>query len=315
MRARAVWGGMEREERRRVLDDYEAGRIDVVTNCGVLTEGWDCAATAAVLLARPTKSKGLYIQMAGRGFRLHPDKKDCLVMDFVDITGKHDLCGFATLAGDPGVKTRDGESLIEAVERFEAAAGKKAARALAARLEEVDLFRRSDFVWTAIRGGHYRIAADKETYVYVWNEAGGYTVIVAGSRGENRRALTDKPIDLGYAQVIAEDYVRANGVCNLASKSAPWRKKPATEKQLALLRGLKIVHDPDYITAGDASNLIDAEKARRAPASFKPASDKQKWLMRKLGLRFPSNVTSADAGRMIGNAKQTEASRGAAISA
>jgi DNA repair protein RadD len=48
----------------------------------VLTTGYDEPAIDAIALLRPTKSAGLYVQMVGRGFRLHPSKQNTLVLDF-----------------------------------------------------------------------------------------------------------------------------------------------------------------------------------------------------------------------------------------
>lgn len=66
-------------ERDRILTELAAGDLDVVTNCNVLTEGFDAPALRCLLMARPTKSSALYTQMIGRGTRLHPGKTECLI--------------------------------------------------------------------------------------------------------------------------------------------------------------------------------------------------------------------------------------------
>src|SRR5262249_55141403 len=53
-----------------------------LVNVNVLTTGFDAPNVDCVVLLRPTLSPGLYYQMVGRGFRLHPSKHDCLVLDF-----------------------------------------------------------------------------------------------------------------------------------------------------------------------------------------------------------------------------------------
>lgn len=68
--------------RKATLERFEAGNIQRIVNVGVLTEGYDCPRVDCICLMRPTKSLGLYLQMVGRGFRLHPDKANCLVLDF-----------------------------------------------------------------------------------------------------------------------------------------------------------------------------------------------------------------------------------------
>ena len=56
--------------------------LKYLANVGVLTTGFDAPCVDTVVLLRPTASPGLYYQCVGRGFRLHPDKKDCLVLDY-----------------------------------------------------------------------------------------------------------------------------------------------------------------------------------------------------------------------------------------
>jgi DNA repair protein RadD len=76
-------------ERDAVLAGLASGAFEVVTNCGVLTEGFDLPDIGAIVLARPTKSLGLYRQMVGRGLRPATGKSDCLVMDHAGCTFEH----------------------------------------------------------------------------------------------------------------------------------------------------------------------------------------------------------------------------------
>jgi DNA repair protein RadD len=69
-------------DRSRLLDDFRAGRLKYLVNNNILTTGFDAPNIDCVALVRPTMSPGLYYQMVGRGFRLHPDKENCLVLDF-----------------------------------------------------------------------------------------------------------------------------------------------------------------------------------------------------------------------------------------
>lgn len=67
-----------------------------------MTEGTDIPRIDCILMARPTKSSVLFQQMFGRGMRLFPEKKDCLVIDFVDNFSKissEGLITFPTLMG------------------------------------------------------------------------------------------------------------------------------------------------------------------------------------------------------------------------
>jgi DNA repair protein RadD len=69
-------------ERDALLDQFRAGRLKYLCNVNVLTTGFDAPNIDCVALIRPTLSAGLYYQMVGRGFRLHPSKQNCLVLDF-----------------------------------------------------------------------------------------------------------------------------------------------------------------------------------------------------------------------------------------
>ncbi|MBI1178735.1 DEAD/DEAH box helicase [bacterium] len=113
-----VCGKTDREERRRVLSDFAAGKVQVVCNCGVLTEGFDDPGVEVVIMGRPTKSRSLYSQMVGRSTRPLPGvvdgpetaeqrkaaiaasaKPSCLVVDFVGNAGKHKLVTSADILG------------------------------------------------------------------------------------------------------------------------------------------------------------------------------------------------------------------------
>ena len=112
---RAGWlcGKTEKDARRRILGDFAAGRLQFVVNVGVLTEGFDDAGVELVVMARPTKSRALYAQMAGRATRPAESiahalndvadaearramiaascKPSCLIVDFCGNSGRHKL--------------------------------------------------------------------------------------------------------------------------------------------------------------------------------------------------------------------------------
>lgn len=69
-------------DRARFIDDFRAGRLRCLTNCNVLTTGFDAPALDLIALLRPTLSPGLFVQMLGRGTRLADGKDNCLVLDF-----------------------------------------------------------------------------------------------------------------------------------------------------------------------------------------------------------------------------------------
>lgn len=99
--ARAVSGRSSTDDRAAAAADLAAGRVQVVCNAALWVEGFDCPSVAAVAIARPTKSRGLFAQMVGRGTRLAPGKADCLVVDLAGVTRRHRLATAAdVLAGD-----------------------------------------------------------------------------------------------------------------------------------------------------------------------------------------------------------------------
>src|SRR5262249_3156780 len=64
---------------------------EVISNCQVLTEGWDCPATACCILARPTRQMGLYRQMIGRVLRPAEGKRDAIILDHSGAVLRHGL--------------------------------------------------------------------------------------------------------------------------------------------------------------------------------------------------------------------------------
>lgn len=71
----------KKKERDLILRKFKAGELDAVFNVGVLTVGFDFPALDCIIIARPTMSLALYMQMVGRGIRLHDKKTDCAVVD------------------------------------------------------------------------------------------------------------------------------------------------------------------------------------------------------------------------------------------
>ena len=93
-RQSGVWaehidGRTPREERDEILGRLSRGEVDLVTNCMVLTEGWDQPDVSCVVLARPTKHMGLYRQMVGRVLRPAEGKADALVIDHAGAVFEH----------------------------------------------------------------------------------------------------------------------------------------------------------------------------------------------------------------------------------
>lgn len=87
--APAVTGSTSVEARDRAVEDFRQGKYRHILNVNVFTEGFNVKQVDAVVLLRPTLSKGLYAQMVGRGLRLHPSKQDCLILDYARCIETH----------------------------------------------------------------------------------------------------------------------------------------------------------------------------------------------------------------------------------
>jgi DNA repair protein RadD len=84
-------GTTDKDERKGILDRLASGETEVVTNCMVLTEGFDCPPVGCIVLARPTKQLGLYRQMAGRGLRPAEGKSSLILIDHSGAVHRHGL--------------------------------------------------------------------------------------------------------------------------------------------------------------------------------------------------------------------------------
>ncbi len=101
-------------DRKEVLADFDAGKYNVLCNSMLLTEGWDCPSVDCVVVLRPTKVRSLYSQMVGRGTRLAEGKTDLLLLDFLWMTDRHELCRPADLVcEDQEVARQMTENLAE----------------------------------------------------------------------------------------------------------------------------------------------------------------------------------------------------------
>ena len=119
------------------------------------TEGWDCPTAACIVIARPTKSRALYSQMAGRGLRPHPSKPDgCLILDFCGNSGRHKLASALDVLGgryteeeeelaqelvkkNPGMKARDAIDQAHAQAEREKAKAEEAAKRAAIKAHAI----------------------------------------------------------------------------------------------------------------------------------------------------------------------------------
>ena len=90
-------------ERRELVEGFRQGRIKVLVNVDIFSEGFDCPDVEFVQLARPTLSLAKYLQQVGRGLRKSGDKESCMLIDNV---GLHRIFGLP-------VRERDWEAMFE----------------------------------------------------------------------------------------------------------------------------------------------------------------------------------------------------------
>lgn len=284
----AVYGEMPTEERQDILSRYARHEVRMLTNVGVLTEGWDVPDTDIIMMARPTKSRGLYVQCAGRGLRLSPGKKDCLLVDFVDIAKKHELCGFGTLAGKSLTCGR-GESLLEEIERSER---EQYARGfcLPPQEEKFDLFARSRYSWLAV-GSNYKLSLLNGVALWCRHLDEGYSPVIVSAPG-SMKELTEGLLPLDYCMGVCEDYARKLDGAKYALKTAEWRNYPATDRQIDTLRKNGVYFRPG-ISRGEACDLLGS-------IMNTGATDKQLWFIRRYRLHdSPELLTKSEASKLI----------------
>ena len=81
----------EQAERDQVIERFKGGILRVLINVVIVTEGFDLPDASCIVLARPTLSLALFMQMVGRGLRQKTDGADCLILDLADNTTEHGL--------------------------------------------------------------------------------------------------------------------------------------------------------------------------------------------------------------------------------
>lgn len=268
--ARGIDGTMAMVDRRKVLTDYAHGDVQVICNAMVLTEGWDAPWCSAAVIARPTSSASLYVQMAGRALRPHPGKSDALIMDVVGVTGRHRLASIADLGGADRVEQLDADlaqyepddevdllGLLDA--EPSGGGGFPDAPGVDGPLvaEVVDLFGASRQAWLRTpRGVWFLQAGDDLVFIAPSSTGmpGRYAVAKCPVYVQGGEFLRDG-LDLDMAMSWGEHH--AGEAKELTRKSAGWRKRQPSSGQLGKAAQLGIIVQP-FATMGDVSDAIGA---------------------------------------------------------
>jgi DNA repair protein RadD len=110
----AVHGTLSASDRAERMDGFRAGRYRALTNCDLLTTGFDAPEIDALVICRPTLSPGLHVQMLGRGLRIHPSKTECLVLDYAGNCVRHGPLDAIVPPGEKRKTDREGEAPAKA---------------------------------------------------------------------------------------------------------------------------------------------------------------------------------------------------------
>ncbi|MFD1423404.1 DEAD/DEAH box helicase [Laceyella tengchongensis] len=259
-----VSGRMKADERKRVLRQLATGQIQMVANCGVLTEGFDQPDISCVMIARPTQSQALYIQMVGRATRLHPSKKDAVIIDLVGATDRHDLITMGSLYG-----TKDGETITLAQVRQEKEKDEQKEEThspldLDGELitEERELFKHSKFQWGEYNQMFYLRYGRGTIWLTQQLKEGADEWSVVDRDQEGQVEWVKSFATVQEAKKWVEEfylYVKGSGAVAIAQKESDWRNEPATPKQKKFLRWWGVEFHPG-LTKGEASRLITRVK-------------------------------------------------------
>lgn len=269
------------DDRRQMLADFSTGAIQVMSNCMVLTEGYDNPRVDCVVVARPTKSRALYTQMVGRGTRRHPDKSDLLVLDVVGVSDVHSLVTIPSLFGveqkEFERKLSEGDGLVtEVLDEIE----QELVRRGQLKAAEADLFKkmRSTIVWIQAHvdgsplkryersTGKDRDGTQRPTVRLSQLTSGedrwtcSLVTVTGPGRSELRALIADVPLET--AQGVGEDWLRKSGALQLVAADAPWRQKAGSPKAIAFAHKLG-VSEPEKMTAGELSTAIDSALAQQ----------------------------------------------------
>lgn len=290
-----VTGDTATKSRSATLDAFKRGEYPVLLNCGVFTEGTDIPSVDCVVLARPTKSRNLLVQMIGRGVRLHPGKENCHIIDMVSSL-KVGVVTTPTLFGlDPNelVQNASVDDLRDRLERKQAEIAEARSispptqgRSFAGSLEFTDYDSLNDliedmsgeqhiraispFAWVQVSDTRYILTTNSGNYLSIDKNDDpnepfrvDYTARLPApliKKSPFMRPRTIATANTFQDAVHAADKYAAE-VFNyiFISKTQGWRRGPASPSQLEYLNKIRDKDnqlEPDDITKGQAGDMI-----------------------------------------------------------
>ncbi|WP_258111942.1 DEAD/DEAH box helicase [Alicyclobacillus sp. SP_1] len=289
--AAAVDGTMSETERASVLRDFAENRLQTVVNCQILTEGYDQPDVDCVVIARPTRSQALYTQMVGRALRLHPQKKDALVLDLTDASEDKSLQTFTRLMKTQ-TKQTDTLSTVSGLEQAEMPedtsvtawvmdalqAEQEKTVAMEKVVESIHLFaNRSRYRWMRIEmKGHEVFAIEylEHRWAYLVRDGDAFWPVLE-LKNKKYMPIHDRAMPLDYAEGVAESILDLLDT-RYVEKEAEWRKLPMTPKQREALAKYRIASD-DTWTRGDAADALGERFAKRHVKDMLERLDLAAW--------------------------------------
>ncbi|KAF1992559.1 P-loop containing nucleoside triphosphate hydrolase protein [Aulographum hederae CBS 113979] len=292
IRAEAVTALTPQKKRSVTIDEFKKGEFPVLLNVGVFTEGTDIPNIDCVVLARPTKSRNLLVQMLGRGLRLHKDKQNCQIIDMVGDSIKTGIVTTPTLFGlDPDslVEEKDSAELLEEAkkqqkEKLQSSSDMKIKSVVLTDYDSInDLIEDSSgerhiraisiCAWVQVKEGKYILSSksgsylsisqepESEHFVVIYLQRTPFTVVSKGKQvpymKPRKIASAPKFEDAVHA---ADTFAKETFEWIQINKTARWRDSPATEKQLTFLNKTrkeeKTQLTPEDITMGKAGDMI-----------------------------------------------------------
>ena len=251
------------EERVNAYARFQQGKIRTLVNCMVLTEGFDMPQASVACIARATRSRNLYVQMAGRVLRPWPGKDKALLLDVVGVTAEQKLASIVDLA--EGVReVKPSETITDAVDREAKEANSPVADLGGTlRSKDVDLFNLSSKAWLKTRKGVWFIPT-KPGMWFLWPEAEpGLFSVRHYLKDERRFDLVESGMILDYARSWAEELATEEDA-SISNRAAFWRNKraKASDAQLDMARKLRIP-TAEGMTKTELSDLISIALASR----------------------------------------------------
>lgn len=279
-----VHAGTRPDERRRIIQAFRDGGVQILSNCGVFTEGTDLPMASVVVIARPTMHSGLYVQMAGRALRLwcpvhrgdagnlvegpccDREHRTALVLDIVGASRRHSLAARIELFG-PAVAAEIEGVDVEPVEG-ELLDDDEAIEVPSSGFEVepeyvdgdlaydvVDLFGNSDMAWLRTRAGVWFLEAGQR-YIAILPSPDGWprmdVIDMDRHQHGTGRWLARGAQSLVDAMAVAEQSV-TSAERTTARRARSWRATQPTVKQFGLAGRLGV---PTEGTAGEVSERI-----------------------------------------------------------